>query len=229
MNIGMIGVGMIGGVLTRKLVGLGHQVFVANSRGPGSLGDFARETGAHPVSVREAAKAGEVVVITIPQKAVPNLPEDLMAETPEGTVIIDTGNYYPVQRDGRIAELEQGLTESEWVQKHVKRPVIKVFNSIYFVSLRDRGTPAGTPNRVALPISGDDARAKSVVMALVDSLGFDPVDNGTLKDSWRQQPGTSIYCEDLPAAEVKRRLGEMGTVQTPQHRASAHAKRDLPW
>nr|WP_307733166.1 NAD(P)-binding domain-containing protein [Stigmatella ashevillena] len=225
----MIGAGMIGGVLTRKLVGLGHEVFVANSRGPGSLSDFARETGAHPVSVREAAKAGEVVVVTIPQKAVPGLPGDLLAQTAEGTAIIDTGNYYPVQRDGRIAEIEQGLAESEWVQKHLKRPVIKVFNNIFFVSLRDKGAPAGTPNRVALPVSGDDARAKSVVMALVDSLGFDPVDNGGLKDSWRQQPGTSIYCEDLPAAEMKRRLGEMGTVQTPELRASAHKKRDIPW
>jgi 8-hydroxy-5-deazaflavin:NADPH oxidoreductase len=229
MNVGIIGAGMIGGVLARKLVGLGHEVFVANSRGPDTLRALEKETGAKAVTAREAAKAGEVVILTIPQKAVSALPADLMAQTPAGTTVIDTGNYYPVQRDGRIAALEQDLTESEWVQQQLKRPVIKVFNTIYFASLRDRGTPPGTPGRVAIPLSGDDARAKQGVMALVDSLGFEPVDTGTLKDSWRQQPGTSIYAVDLPADEVRRRLREMGPVQTPAHRASAHAKRDQPW
>jgi predicted dinucleotide-binding enzyme len=112
MKIGIIGAGEIGGALTRRLTALGHQVSVANSRGPETLGDLATETGAKPVSVAEAARSGEVVVVTIPEKNIPNLPRDLFAATLDSVVVVDTGNYYPRQRDGRIEAIEAGTTES---------------------------------------------------------------------------------------------------------------------
>ena len=112
MKIGIIGAGEIGGALTRRLSALGHQVSVANSRGPETLVDLARDTGAKPVSVAEAARSGELVVVTIPEKNIPNLPRDLFAATPDSVVVVDTGNYYPRQRDGRIEAIEAGITES---------------------------------------------------------------------------------------------------------------------
>ena len=149
MKIGIIGAGQIGGTLTRRLTTLGHDVAVANSRGPESLADLAAETGGEPVSVKDAAKFGEVVVVTIPEKNVPDLPRDLFGETRKSVVVIDTGNYYPRQRDGRIDGIEEGLTESQWVAQRLKRPVVKAFNNIYAESLLKLGKPKGTPGRFA--------------------------------------------------------------------------------
>ena len=219
MNIGIIGAGNIGGNLTRRFRELGHRVFVANSRGPESLADLAAETGATPVSVTEAAQRGEVVVITIPQKNIPNLPRDLFAGTPDSVVVVDTGNYYPQQRDGRIAPIEEGLTESRWVSQQLGRPVVKAFNNIYAEHLRNSGKPAQTPGRIALPVAGDDDRAKSVVLGLVDELGFDGVDAGGLDDSWRQQPGTPVYGADLDADGVRRALASASKERRPEWRA----------
>src|ERR1700730_7666583 len=180
MKIGIIGAGEIGGALTRRLTALGHQVTVANSRGPETLVDLARETGAKPVSVAEAARSGEVVVVTIPEKNIPNLPRDLFAATPDSVVVVDTGNYYPRDRDGRIEAIEDGPTESRWVAQQLNRPVIKAFNNIYAEHLLKLGKPKGTPGRIALPVAGEDPAAKAIVLKLVDELGFDGVDAGTL-------------------------------------------------
>ena len=128
MRIGIIGAGQIGGTLTRRLTELGHEVYVANSRGPASLADLARETGAKPVTVREAARAGKVVVVTIQQGKIPDLPKDLFAGVPDDVVVIDTGNYYPRERDGRIDGIEAGMLESRWVEQQLGRPVVKAFN-----------------------------------------------------------------------------------------------------
>jgi len=130
MKIGIIGAGNIGGALTRRFRELGHKVSVANSRGPQTLAELARETGAKPVSVHEAARENDVVIVTIPQKNVPELPSDLFGGVPADVVIVDTGNYYPQQRDGRIEGIESGLTESRWVEQQVGRPVVKAFNNI---------------------------------------------------------------------------------------------------
>src|ERR1700722_1588228 len=173
MKIGIIGAGEIGGTLARRLTALGHQVSVANSRGPKSLAELATETGAKAVSVEEAARFGEVVVVTIPEKNVLNLPRDLFAGTPDTTVVIDTGNYYPRQRDGRIDGIEAGLTESRWVGQQLNRQVIKAFNNIYAAHLLRRGKPKYAPGRIALPVAGDDLAAKDRVLELVDELGFD--------------------------------------------------------
>jgi 8-hydroxy-5-deazaflavin:NADPH oxidoreductase len=219
MKIGIIGAGNIGGTLTRRLAALGHKVFVANSRGPESLVNLARETGATPVSVQEAARAGEIVIVTIPEGKVPDLPKDLFAGVPESVVVIDTGNYYP-QRDGRIAEIENGMPESAWVSRQLGRPVIKAFNNIRAQHLMECGNPAGSPDPIALPVSGDDALAKAFVMQLVDELGFEPVDAGPLEESWRQQPGTPVYTTDLDAEGVRLALNQASRERRPEFRAA---------
>jgi predicted dinucleotide-binding enzyme len=219
MKIGIIGAGNIGGNLTRRLTALGHDVSVANSRGPQTLTALAQETGATPVRVEEAARGAEVVVITIPVKAVPDLPKGLLDEAAEGVAVIDTGNYYPKQRDGRIAGIEdEGLTESGWTAREIGHPVIKVFNGTYAQDLLDRHRPAGDPERLAVPVAGDDEAAKAKVRALVDELGFDTVDAGGLADSWRQQPDTPVYGLRGGVEAVTKALAEASPERGPGNR-----------
>ena len=220
MKIGIIGAGNIGSALTRRFTALGHKVFVANSRGPDTLKDLGAETGATPVTVQQAAQAGDVVIVTIPLKNIPSLPAGLFAKTPKNLVVVDTGNYYPRQRDGRIQEIEDGSTESQWVEKLLDRPVIKAFNNIYAEHLYKLGQPPGSPGRIALPVAGDDTAAKTVVMRLVDELGFDPVDAGRLDESWRQQPGTPVYATDLDANGVRRTLAKASRERKSEWRAT---------
>ena len=220
MKIGIIGAGNIGGTLTRRLRQLGHEVSVANSRGPDSLAKLAKETGAKAVSVKDAAHAGEVVVVTIPQRNIPDLPRDLFSGVAPGVVVVDTGNYYPRQRDGRIDGIESGMTESRWVAQQLGRPVVKAFNNIYARHLLEKGQPRGKSGRIALPVAGDDAAAKAVVLKLIDELGFDGVDAGSLDESWRQQPGTPVYAKDFDAAGVRRALAEASPERTPAWRST---------
>lgn len=220
MKIGIIGAGNIGGALTRRFSALGHEVSVANSRGPETLADLAAETGARAVSAAEAARGAELVVVTIPEKNVPRLPSAVFDGAAADVVVVDTGNYYPQQRDGRIDAIEAGTTESRWVAQQLGRPVIKAFNNIYAQHLLERGQPAGAPGRTALPVAGDDERPKAVVLRLVDELGFDGVDAGGLDESWRQQPGTPVYGTDFDAAGVRRALSEANKDRTPEWRAT---------
>jgi predicted dinucleotide-binding enzyme len=208
MKIGIIGAGHIGGTLTRRLAALGHEVRVANSRGPDSLADLARETGARAVDVRGAVRDADLVVVTIPLRKVPDLPRDLFAGAAPDLVVVDTNNYYPRQRDGRIDAIEGGTPESRWVEQHLGRKVVKAFNNIYAQHLLEKGQPPGSSGRIALPVAGDDAAAKAVVMKLIDAMGFDPVDAGSIDESWRQQPGTPVYGKDYDAAGVRRALAE---------------------
>jgi len=221
MKIGIIGAGQIGGTLTRRLTELGHEVYLANSRGPASLADLARETGAKPVPVAETARAGEVVVVTIPEAKIRDLPKDLFAGVPDDVVVIDTGNYYPRERDGRIDEIEAGMTESRWVANQLGRLVVKAFNNIYAEHLLKRGRPSGSPGRIALPVAGDDKRAKETVMRLVSELGFDAVDAGRLDESWRQQPGTPVYTADFDANGVRRGLAQASKERMAKWKATA--------
>jgi len=222
VKIGIIGAGNIGGTLTRRFRALGHDVFVANSRGPETLAALAKDTGAIAVPVSEAARGTEVVIVTIPEKNVPSLPKNLFAAAGGDTVVVDTGNYYP-QRDGRIDEIEAGTTESRWVARQLGRPVVKAFNTIYAKHLFERGQPKGTAGRIALPIAGEDVRAKGVVLRLLDELGFDGVDAGTLDESWRQQPGSPVYGADLDADGVRRALAEASKERPPGFRAAVRS------
>jgi predicted dinucleotide-binding enzyme len=219
MKIGIIGAGNIGGNLTRRLTALGHTVAVANSRRPDTLADLAAETGATAVLAREAADGADIVVVTVPMKAVPGLPSDLLDGSAADVVVIDTCNYYPQQRDGRIAEIESGMTESSWVEQQLGVSVVKAFNGIYAEHLLSGGRPRGANGRIALPVAGDDAAAKAVVMELVDALGFDPVDGGGLHDSWRQQPGTPVYGADADADGVRKALAAASPERGPDWRA----------
>lgn len=223
MKIGIIGAGQIGGTLTRRLAALGHEVSVANSRGPETLADLAAETGATAVSVHEAVRGADLIVVTIPQKSVPSLPAGLFADTGGSVVVVDTGNYYPRQRDGRIEGIEEGLPESRWVEQQLGRPVVKAFNNIFAQHLLELGRPAGTAGRIALPVAGDDAAAKAVVLRLVDELGFDGVDAGGLDDSWRQQPGTPVYTKDFDAEAVRRALSEARRDRAPEWHATPNS------
>lgn len=219
MRIGIIGAGNIGSNLTRRLTAVGHTVAVANSRGPETLAELASATGAVAVPAADAARDADLVVVTIPEKAVPDLPPGILDGRRPGAPVVDTGNYYPRQRDGRIADIEDGMTESEWVAKALGVPVIKAFNGIYADNINAKARPAGAPDRLALPVAGDDPEAKRRVMDLIDEIGFDPVDAGPLSESWRQQPGTPVYGAELDAAGVQRALSEASPERTPDWRA----------
>jgi predicted dinucleotide-binding enzyme len=223
LKIGIIGAGHIGSTLTRHFTRLGHEVVVANSRGPDSLASLAKETGASPVTVQEAARGRDLVVVTIPEGKIPNLPAHLFKGA-DGVIVIDTGNYYPRHRDGKIEGIENGLLESRWVEQQIGHPVIKVFNNIYAEHLLQKGKPPGAPGRIALPVSGDDAKAKAIVMELVNDMGFDAVDAGGLDESWRHQPGTPVYTGDFDAAGVRRALAQA----TPDRKPEWHATPKSP-
>jgi Predicted dinucleotide-binding enzymes len=216
MKIGIIGAGNIGGTLARRFRELGHDVKIANSRGPQTLAAIERETGAVAVTVAEAVSGVELVIVTVPEARIPDLPDDLFARVPEGLVVVDTGNYYPRERDGRIASIEEGTPESEWVAQQLGRPVVKAFNNIYAEHLGHAGKPATARDRIALPVAGDDPNAKATVLKLVGELGFDGVDAGTLADSWRQQPGTPVYGSDRDLEGVRQ-----GLLDAPRQRAEA--------
>lgn len=216
MKIGVIGVGAIGGTLAARWSRHGHSVHVANSRGAESLTGFADEIGAVATDIQSAVEGADVVLLSIPFPAVATLPDDLFDGTADDVVIIDTGNYYPDVRDPRIPEIDAGLTESVWVSRQLGRPIFKAFNSIMFHALAELGRPEGSPDRLAVPVAGDNARGKQIVMGLVNQAGFDPVDGGSLEESWRQQPSTPAYCCDYGAAKTLEgiRAAVKGKAQT---------------
>jgi 8-hydroxy-5-deazaflavin:NADPH oxidoreductase len=218
MHIGIIGSGNIGGTLARHLTALGHGVSIANSRGPDSLTALAAETGATAATVEQAARAKDIVIIAVPEKAVPQLPRDILAAS--AAVVVDTGNYYP-SRDGRIADIDAGLPDSEWVARVIGVPVVKAFNNIVAPSLATRGVPVGTPGRICLSVAGDQPSAKVRVLGLIDAIGFDGIDAGALADSWRQQPGTPAYCRDLDVNGLEAALAQADARQIARYRAEA--------
>jgi predicted dinucleotide-binding enzyme len=159
MEIGVIGPGQIGEAIIKKLRGAGYSVKMANSRGPESLRDLAATTGAIPVSVEQVVQDVDMLFLAVPQRSIPELPKGLLRKAKQDTIVIDVGNYYSF-RDGRIDELEEGLTESVWVERQIGRPVVKVLNTVIAKALEEEGRPAGSRDRVAFPISGDNPKAK---------------------------------------------------------------------
>ena len=218
MDVGIIGSGNIGSTLARNLKALGNTVLIANSRGPSTLAEFAAETGVVAATVEQAAKARDLVIIAVPQLAIADLPHDLLRAN--AAVVVDAGNYYPT-RDGVVAEVEAGATDSEWIASVLGRPVIKAFNNIVAHSLATRGVLSGTAERVALSVAGDDVKAKKLVESFVEELGFDAVDGGTLAESWRQQPGTPAYCKDLNAARLNAALASADHAEIKRYRKEA--------
>jgi len=204
-TIGLIGAGHIGSQIARLAVAQGYDVVISNSRGPETLSDLVRELGpkARAGTVLDAAKAGDIVVVTIPLKNIGAVPVAPLA----GKVVVDTNNYYP-QRDGRIPELDnESTTTSELLQAHLPASrVVKAFNHIYAAELTTHGQPAGSTNRRALVIAGNDAEAKKAVARLLDQFGFDAVDAGPLKEGWRIQRDTPGYGPRRNAEELTRDL-----------------------
>jgi 8-hydroxy-5-deazaflavin:NADPH oxidoreductase len=206
MRIGMIGAGNIGGTLAGHFVRAGHEVAVSNSRGPETLRDLVAELGerARATTSAEAIDFGELVVVSVPFGRYRELP----TEGVDGKVVIDTDNYYP-NRDGHFEELDDdSTTSSELLQRHLTGArVVKAFNAIYSRHLRDLGRPSGDPARIGIPISGDDSDAKRTVAELIDQIGFDAIDAGTLAEGGRKhQPGTEVYTADLSGGELRDRL-----------------------
>ena len=158
------------------------------------------------MTVEQAVKGKDLIVLSIPTHAVLDLPQNLFRDVPASVPVIDTNNYYPRERDGRIDPIEGGKTESRWTADTIGHSVVKAFNNIYSARLADDGKPKGAPDRIALPVSGDDSTHKATVIALLDALGFDAVDNGPLDESWRHQPGSPGYVNNADIAGVKAQL-----------------------
>ena len=202
--LGIIGAGHIGTNVARSALAHGYQVVISNSRGPETLSDVVAELGdgARAATAAEAAAAGDIVLVAIPLKGYRDVPVEPLA----GKVVLDANNYYP-QRDGTIPELDNdSTTSSELLQAHLPQSrVVKAFNTIRAGEIPTTGSPAGTVDRRALPLVGDDADAKRVVAAIYDEFGFDAVDLGPLAEGWRIQRGTPSYVLRNTAAELRAR------------------------
>lgn len=206
-TIGFIGSGNIGSQLARLAVRNGYTVVMSNSRGPETLVNLIDELGDHAraATPQEAAEAGDVVVVSVPLKAIDAVPAGPL----KGKTVIDTNNYYP-ERDGNIPELDdESTTTSELLQQRLPgAQVVKAFNNIYSAHLTSKAAPAGTPGRRALPITGDDDGAKHTVAALIDRFGFDVVDAGPLAEGWRFQRDTPVYGPEYDADQVRKGLAD---------------------
>lgn len=216
MKIGILGTGHIGKTLVRELSAAGHDVKVANSRGPETIEADLLSSGARAVTTQEALSDVEAVILSIPLNRIPGI-APLIAAVPDETVVIDTSNYYPF-RDGRIEAIEAGQVESLWVVEQLGRPIAKAWNAIGSASLAHKGKPKGTPGRIAIPVAADRDRDRDVAMALVDDTGFDAFNAGTLAESWRQQPGAPAYCTDLTREEMGEALAAADRERLPKRR-----------
>ena len=206
-TIGIIGAGHIGSTLAKLAIDHGYRVVIANSRGPETLTDVVAGLGegATAATAEDAASAADVAVVTIPLKNIGSVPAEPLA----GKVVIDTDNYYP-QRDGRIASLDDAsATTAGLLQEHLpESKVVKAFNHIMFSDLASQGVPAGTADRRALSIFGDDADSRRLVSAIIDEFGFDVVDGGDLSESWRSERDQPAYVARFDKPTLEQRLGE---------------------
>jgi predicted dinucleotide-binding enzyme len=220
MKIGILGTGHIGKTLVRTLSAAGHDVKVANSRGPETIDADLLASGARAVTAEEAIVDREVIILSIPFNRIPDL-KPLLTGTPSETVVIDTSNYYPA-RDGRIDAIEAGQVESVWVSEKLTRPIAKAWNAIGSASFAEKGRATGS-DRIAIPIAADRERDRQVTLALVEDSGLDAVDAGSIAESWRQQPGAPVYCTDLTRTEISPALAAAEKDRLPKRRDLAVA------
>ena len=216
MKIGIIGAGNIGTTLARKLSAAGHEIKLANSKGPESLRELALETEATATTKEEAVRGVDIVILSVPFSAYRDL-RHLFDDVPEDVIVVDTSNYYPF-RDGMISEVDNGKAEAVWASEQINRPVIKAWNAALATTLAEKGMRKSQRGRIALPVAGDDPESKLVVMKLVEETGFDAFDAGSLASSWRQQPGTPAYCTELTADQLESALERADQARSAQHR-----------
>jgi 8-hydroxy-5-deazaflavin:NADPH oxidoreductase len=203
MEIGIIGSGKIGATAARLFVDAGHNVAIANSRGPDSLTDLVQDLGesARPATVEDAASSAELVLVAIPFGRYGELP----AEALGNRIVVDAMNYYP-ERDGHVRELDEDTTTStELLAAHAPDArVVKAFNTMRWTDLGERGSQGPLDERLVLFVAGDDQEAKERVSALIEEIGFAPVDTGSLAEGGRrQQPGSSVYTMPLISNEAR--------------------------
>ncbi|EFC86793.1 NADPH-dependent F420 reductase [Parafrankia sp. EUN1f] len=216
MKISVIGAGAIGGNLARLLSAAGHDVLVADARGPEAVSAEVLAAGARAVELAAAAEGREVIILSIPFGRQPEV-ADLVATAPREAVIVDTGNYYPFIA-GNIRAVDDGQVESLWSAEQLGRPIVKAWNAALAATQQTKGLPAGSPGRIAIPVAADSAEARSTVMRLVEDTGFDAFDAGVLADSWRQQPGTPAYCTELNLEQLARALAMADKDKAPETR-----------
>lgn len=216
MKIGILGTGNIGKTLVKKLSAAGHDVKIANSRGPETIDKELLSSGAKAVTAQQAVTDVDALILSIPLTRIPDV-ASLLSSLPSETAVIDTSNYYPF-RDGNIDAIEAGQVESLWVAEQLGRPIAKAWNAIGSASLASKGKPAGDPDRIALPIAANRDRDRDVARALVEDTGLDPFDAGSLEDSWRQQPGAPAYCTDLKVNEMAAALAAAEKERLPKRR-----------
>jgi len=216
MKIGILGTGHIGKTLVIRLSEAGHEVNVANSRGPETIDSQLLSAGARAVTTEEALSDVEVVILSIPLNRIADI-APLVARLPDDTVVIDTSNYYPF-RDSKIQAIEDGQVESLWVAEQLGRPIAKAWNAIGSASLAKKGKPAGASDRIAIPVAADRERDRQIAMALVNDTGLNAFDAGTLADSWRQQPGAPVYCTDLTSGDIRAALDAAERDRLPKRR-----------
>ncbi|UYZ01739.1 NAD(P)-binding domain-containing protein [Peribacillus frigoritolerans] len=211
MKFGIIGAGTIGSIISKKLVKNGHDVKIADARGIEHL--EGKELAGTPVLIEDVMTNIEVLIISLPLTALPSI-RNIIEQVGEEVIVVDTSNYYP-SRDQKIAEIENGMVESNWVSNQLGKPIIKAFNNLLAHTLENEGTPEGTSGRIAMAIAGNDVSQKQIIMNVVNQLGFDTVDSGSLSDSWRQQPGTPAYCTELTKEELTKALEKANKEKAP--------------
>ncbi|MGM4986560.1 MULTISPECIES: NADPH-dependent F420 reductase [Rhizobium] len=216
MKIGIIGAGNIGAILARKLGAAGHEIKLANSKGPESIRELAADVGATATTKEDAVTGVDTVILSIPFSAHRDL-AGLFEDVPDNVVVVDTSNYYPF-RDGAICDVDDGKPEAVWVTEQINRPIIKAWNAVLAATLAEKSVEKLQPGRIALPVAGDDPEKKSRVMELVEATGFDAFDAGVLATSWRQQPGTPAYCTELTIDELRGALEKADQTRSADNR-----------
>lgn len=211
MKFGIIGAGSIGSIISRKLVENGHDVKIADARGMEHL--EGTDLAGKPVRAEDAITNIEVLILSLPLRALSSV-RNIIGQVGEEVIVVDTSNYYP-GRDDKIEEIEDGMVESIWVSNQLGRPIIKAFNNLLAYTLENEGTPEGASGRIAMAVAGDDVKHKQIVMDIVNQIGFDTVDGGSLSDSWRQQPGTPAYCTELTKDELTKALEKATKEKAP--------------
>lgn len=219
-HIAIVGAGPVGTALAKRLGLLGHSITISNSRGPDTLREQEKATGARALEIQPAIAQADIVILAVPMSSITALKSVFDLSLRPSTVIVDSGNYYP-SRDGNISLIDNGLGETAWTSQTLSRSLVKAFNNIIASNIVSSARPRSSSDRVALPVSGDDEKSKALVLEIVDQIGFDAYDAGSLADSWRQQPGTPAYCTEPTTVQLIKLLASADREKAVKNRDQA--------